>query len=107
MPKGSKIVTDSWGPYLDTDHHEITYVFYIGDKDLQAYQVDNVDYLILNTINFSRMFSASSDPRAAEVVERRKQRLRQITRELPLEQKFVGPALFNPPVVSVFIYKVQ
>lgn len=107
LPQGSKIVVDSWGPYLEATGHEIIYVYQIGDKDLQAYRDEQVDYLVLNSINLSRLISAGADPRAAEIVELRTNRLKQIMEELPLEREFVGPALFNPPVVNVFIYELR
>ena len=107
LPAGSRVVIDSWGPYLDAAYHDVIYVYYVGDKDLQAYRDENVNYIVINSINLSRIISASSDPRAAETIKVRASRIQQLMQELPLEHKFTGPALYNPPIVDVLIYKLQ
>ena len=107
LPHGSKVVIDGWGPYLDSTHHTVVYVPYIGNQDLQEYLDDQVDYLVLNSINISRIISAQSDPRASEIVALQTNRLSQIMQKASLEQEFVGPALFNPPIIKVFVYKLE
>lgn len=107
LPAGSRVVIDSWGPYMDAAYHDVIYVYYVGDKDLQAYRDENVNYIVINSINLSRIISASSDPRAAETIKVRASRIQQLMQELPLERKFTGPALYNPPIVDVLIYKLQ
>lgn len=107
LPQGSKVIIDAWGPYLETTHHDVIYVDAIGDHDLQTYREEKVNYIVLNSINLSRLISAGSDPRAAATIALQSSRIHQIVTELPLERRFTGPALFNPPIIEVFIYKLQ
>ena len=108
LPHGSRVVVDSWGPYLDSPHLDVVYVGFIGDKDLQTYRDEQVDYLVVNSISLLRqVVVGQSDPKAGELVETRARSVEQIMKELPLEREFVGPAMLNPPVINVLIYRVR
>ena len=108
LPHGSRVVIDSWGPYVDSSQLDAVYVGFIGDKDLQTYRVEQVDYLVVNSISLLRqVVVGQSDPKAGELVEARARRVEQIMKELPLEREFFGPAMLNPPVINVLVYKVR
>ena len=101
------MIIDSWGPYLDDANHDVQYVSIISNTDLQTYREADVNYLVLNSINLSWVISASADPRVNEELKLKQKRIREIINDLPLERKFTGPALYNPPVIDVLIYKLQ
>jgi hypothetical protein len=107
LPRQSKVVVDSWGPYLDPDKYQVLYVSSVGEESLEHYRSKDVNYIIINSFSVSRLLAARLDPRAREMVQLQVEHFDQIVNELPLERRFVGPALFTPPVVDVLIYRLQ
>ena len=106
-PGNTVVLANTSTPHPGSTSGNVIYVDAIGDHDLQTYREEKVNYIVLNSINLSRLISAGSDPRAAATIALQSSRIHQIVTELPLERRFTGPALFNPPIIEVFIYKLQ